>query len=423
MATEFFLGQVTQVFLKSDDGNVTKAVSSQQIDIQSLDSILPTTGKPLSASPLIRGISDSITKGDLVLFTILTDGQVYYIGPINSFNNPNNSSNPVFTSNRTNRGFSDLEILSSNGYGAGYPYVNQPKLIKQRSVDLDNLKTEDVYNTSKFTDMLFEGRHGNSIRIGSRSTNPSLIISNGNTLPIETPMEGSVIGMLSNGSIEQNFFSDKIGREKDIQFFRVSTDSIFENINPRYQIGIGNNVLGSDNTDIESLDTIYKFSEDTDDVEILFDQILITSDRLIFNSRSNVGDISISSGRNINLGAAVNFTLNNQGQSVINSGNIYLGEKARDKKEPMVLGDELRALLLKFAEILQNSRALVQGVPIPLYDRETGSPMFNRIQALIDELKERTPDDNGVYDDGPTKFLSKKHFIETNTDRSNNNEG
>ena len=423
MATEFFLGQVTQVFLKSDDGNVTKAVSSQQIDIQSLDSILPTTGKPLSASPLIRGISDSITKGDLVLFTILTDGQVYYIGPINSFNNPNNSSNPVFTSNRTNRGFSDLEILSSNGYGAGYPYVNQPKLIKQRSVDLDNLKTEDVYNTSKFTDMLFEGRHGNSIRIGSRSTNPSLIISNGNTLPIETPMEGSVIGMLSNGSIEQNFFSDKIGREKDIQFFRVSTDSIFENINPRYQIGIGNSVLGSGNTDIESLDTIYKFSEDTDDVEILFDQILITSDRLIFNSRSNVGDISISSGRNINLGAAVNFTLNNQGQSVINSGNIYLGEKARDKKEPMVLGDELRALLLKFAEILQNSRALVQGVPIPLYDRETGSPMFNRIQALIDELKERTPDDNGVYDDGPTKFLSKKHFIETNTDRSNNNEG
>ena len=296
-------------------------------------------------------------------------------------------------------------------------------MIKQRSVDLDNLKTEDVYNTSKFTDMLFEGRHGNSIRIGSRSTNPSLIISNGNTLPIETPMEGSVIGMLSNGSIEQNFFSDKIGREKDIQFFRVSTDSIFENISPRYQIGIGNNVLGSDNTDIESLDTIYKFSEDTDDVEILFDQILITSDRLIFNSRSNVGDISISSGRNINLGAAVNFTLNNQGQSVINSGNIYLGEKARDKKEPMVLGDELRALLLKFAEILQNSRALVQGVPIPLYDRETGSPMFNRIQALIDELKERTPDDNGVYDDGPTKFLSKKHFIETNTDRSNNNEG
>ena len=423
MATEFFLGQVTQVFLKSDDGNVTKAVSSQQIDIQSLDSILPTTGKPLSASPLIRGISDSITKGDLVLFTILTDGQVYYIGPINSFNNPNNSSNPVFTSNRTNRGFSDLEILSSNGYGAGYPYVNQPKLIKQRSVDLDNLKTEDVYNTAKFTDMLFEGRHGNSIRIGSRSTNPSLIISNGNTLPIETPMEGSVIGMLSNGSIEQNFFSDKIGREKDIQFFRVSTDSIFENISPRYQIGIGNNVLGSDNTDIESLDTIYKFSEDTDDVEILFDQILITSDRLIFNSRSNVGDISISSGRNINLGAAVNFTLNNQGQSVINSGNIYLGEKARDKKEPMVLGDELRALLLKFAEILQDSRALVQGVPIPLYDRETGSPMFNRIQALIDELKERTPDDNGVYDDGPTKFLSKKHFIETNTDRSNNNEG
>jgi hypothetical protein len=128
------------------------------------------------------------------------------------------------------------------------------------------------------------------------------------------------------------------------------------------------------------------------------------------------------------LGAAVNFTLNNQGQSVINSGNIYLGEKARDKKEPMVLGDELRALLLKFAEILQDSRALVQGVPIPLYNKESGTPMFNRIQALITELTpqpegERPNSDTGVYKESVTKFLSKKHFIETNTDRSNNNEG
>ena len=116
------------------------------------------------------------------------------------------------------------------------------------------------------------------------------------------------------------------------------------------------------------------------------------------------------------MGAASNFTLNNQGQSVINSGNIYLGEVARNKKEPMVLGNELRAILLKFAEVLQDSRALVQGVPIPLYNGESG-PMFGRIQDLINELQPRTETDtDGVKtytNDGPN-FMSYHHYIETN---------
>ena len=108
-------------------------------------------------------------------------------------------------------------------------------------------------------------------------------------------------------------------------------------------------------------------------------QILITSDKITMDARSDRGDFTISSGRNINIGAAQNFTLNNQGNSVINSGNIYLGVPAKSKKEPLVLGDELRTLLLDIMTILQDSRALVQGVPIPLYD-QTSQPMFSMWQ-------------------------------------------
>ena len=422
---DFFLGHVVQVHLNESDSprGGESSVSSQAIKVKPLDSSLPTMSQIVSAVPLIRGISDSITKGDLVLMTLIYES-FYYIGPLNSFNTPNVGSNPTWSKRRDALGSNDYDIESSIGYGSAYPVSNVPKLQKNRNVVLDGLPN-DYYHNSKHTDLSLEGRHGNSIRLGSRDIFPILNLHNTN-IPVgtENPMVGSLLSFMSNGSIEQN-----------LGFFRLSTDSSVTlpnttAINPNFQINKGNSKLLNNIEPTEGLDTFYNFSQEIPEQETKteFDQILITSDRLIFNSRSNVGDISISSGRNINLGAAVNFTLNNQGQSVINSGNIYLGEKARDKKEPMVLGDELRALLLKFAEILQDSRALVQGVPIPLYDRESGSPMFSRIQSLITELTpqpdgERPNSDTGVYKESVTKFLSKKHFIETNTDRSNNNEG
>ena len=91
----------------------------------------------------------------------------------------------------------------------------------------------------------------------------------------------------------------------------------------------------------------------------------------------------------------------------------------------MVLGDELRALLLDIMTILQDSRALVQGVPIPLVD-DSSAPMFQRIQNLITELQPRTESDNDdgsktITNDGP-KFMSHHHYIEINN-REQNNEG
>ena len=170
------------------------------------------------------------------------------------------------------------------------------------------------------------------------------------------------------------------------------------------------------------MDTIYKYSEDLGiDGSSVANQILITSDKITMDARSNDGDFTISSGRNINIGTAQNFTLNNSGKSVINSGNIYLGQEARSKAEPMVLGEELRGLLFKIVNILQESRALVQGVPIPLMDQNS-EPMFGRIDAVIRKLEPRITGSNGVYQDGDTPFLSKRHFIEINK-REQNNEG
>ena len=440
---DFHLGEVTQVFLKPGDGNVGGGTDSQALHLQPLDSSLPTMGRQIIARPLIRGISESVTKGDLVIFTLIFK-KAFYIGPVNSFNSPADGSNPTFTRKRKNKGQVTFNNVKPNGYGLGYPYVGTTKLIKDRSPNLDNLN-DDLYNTSKHTDMIFEGRHGNAIRIGSRAINPSITISNGNdpSIPLENPMIGSIIGALSNGSIEQNFYPNKNKQQQSTRFFRLSTDSLnpIIDIDARYQIGIGNGKLptsspsGSTTDVLESLDTVYKYSEDLGiDGSSVANQILITSDKITMDARSNNGDFTISSGKNINIGAAQNFTLNNQGKSVINSGNIYLGQEARSKAEPMVLGEELRSLLFDIMNILQDSRALVQGVAIPLMDRNS-EPMFRRIQSVIEELQPRTENETEnsdgtttktITNDGP-RFMSHHHYIETNRPNPNqegqNNEG
>jgi len=413
----FFLGQVEQVHLNDEDkpSGLSGNVSSQTIRVRPLDSSLPTTSRAIPAFPLIRGISDSVTRGDLVLITLIYE-EYFYIGPINSFNKPNFGSNPTYSIKRKNLGDGDYDLDLPNGYGKGYPIDGDvDKLAKKRSFVLDGY-TDDLHHTSKHTDLVFEGRHRNAIRIGSRDRFPILNISNGNELGVESANYGSLISLIENGSIRQHH-----GR------FHLSTDASFNNeINSRYQICIGNNekpFTEPNSIDLENLDlAVYNYSQEirgqVDKSE--FHQILITSNNIILDARTNNGDLTLSSGRNINIGTAQNFTLNNEGKSVINSGNIYLGQQARDKKEPLVLGDELRTLLLDIMTILQDSRALVQGVPIPLVD-DSSSPMFQRIQNLITELQPRTEGDNEFTNDGP-KFMSHHHYIEINN-REQNNEG
>ena len=408
---QFFKGHVVQVYLNETDQPISRdALSSQSIRVKFLDSDLSTMSPTVPAFPLMRGMNDSVTRGDLVLITLMYE-RYFYIGPINTINTPNVAPNPVWN---------DLwEIEETvggnktgvpNGYGQNYPIADVPKLQKNRNNVLDNL-VDNYYHVSKHTDFTLEGRHGNSLRLGSRDIFPILNLYNTNkSIGVENPMNGSLISFLSNGSIEQN-----------LGFFRLSTDSTFTlqgstNINPKYQINIGNSKSKDDIQTTENLDSFYNFSFEVpeESTKNELNQILITSDRLIFNSRSGVGDITISSGRNINLGSAQNFTLNNQGQSVINSGNIYLGESSRSKKEPLVLGDELRILLLEIMNILQESRALVQGVPIPLVKSDS-SLMFDRIQAVINQLQPREIDnDTNLPKPNNTKFLSQHHYIEIN---------
>ena len=67
-AIEFNLAIVNQVYLNELEPSQEENENSQIVEIKPLNTVLPTVQKRLKARPLQRGLSDSITKGDLVLF-------------------------------------------------------------------------------------------------------------------------------------------------------------------------------------------------------------------------------------------------------------------------------------------------------------------------------------------------------------------
>ena len=215
--------------------------------------------------------------------------------------------------------------------------------------------------------------------------------------------------MWSNGSLSQNINNIN---------FRLSVDTVTQDVN--------NYTINGGNDQTENFFNYNYSQEIIDETEkIDFDQIIIFSDRITFDARSrNAGDFTVSANNNINFGARKNFTLNNSGYSVINSGNIYLGKEAKNRTEPMVLGNQLKELLISIVEILRDSRALVQGVPVPLV-RQDSSPILTQVEAILGNLNNEYKPEVNIEDPnnpnpiadrsiGGPSFFSNHYFIEPN---------
>ena len=371
----------------------------------------------IPCQPLLRGFSDSITRGDSVIYTNI-GGVNYYLGPLNTQNNPNISSDSFYEDELNPVGI-ELDNRKDNFDGTNVNYI---KKVVEKVKKLKNLLLDRPYGVgigevgsdaeleSSYSDLQLEGRYGNSIQLGARFINPYTIIQNNHTLY----NNGSYLGMLSLGSIP-NYVR---------QFNMLSSDRVvlksYEEDKDEYKgylIGIGNSSVRADGIPPENeFNVDFGNVKSTPEQQTEFDQIIMFSDRITFDAQNN--DFTVSAFRNINFGAGKNLTITNKGFSVIESENIYIGKEAKNKAQPMVLGDELRILLLDIMTILQNSRALVQGVPIPLVDQNS-APMFLDIDKIIKSLSlegpdPREPDDNGVYKNANTKFLSQYHYVEQN---------
>tara|TARA_B100002019_G_scaffold240942_1_gene216761 strand:+ start:74 stop:1417 length:1344 start_codon:yes stop_codon:yes gene_type:complete len=396
----------------------------------------------LSAIPLLRGVQDSITRGDLILYTTIGN-KTFYLGPINTRNIPSNSSDHLYRRReRKDR---------PDGYNRFIPKTNTGKLSKLRNKILDFPAISEFikennpsYYESNITDLMLEGRYGNAIRIGNRHQNPHLFISNNNSGDTELLSNGSSgIFMLSLGRIDDNFPNEthvEIRNNEEVfePGYRLSADP------DKNTIGFGNDEVNADKPE-NKFNYEYGFIKNYNPEEPVtpnneFDQIIITSDRIIFDS--TVEDITVSANRNINLGSNKNFTLNNKGFSVFQSQNIYIGEAAKRREQPMVLGNELQQLLIKILRLLGNAHALgdmnvpqlltLQSGEKPAGSTHVAGTLRTEVSNIMQEFfnidfqagdtapadfnKNLNDDGTAVSDriSGNAKFLSDRHFVEPN---------
>ena len=296
--------------------------------------------------PLLRGMVDVPTKGDPVL--LCTFGGVnYYLGPLATMNNPNFNmdhldiqnynltdhmmflSSDVSDEIRTKVSIKDRLKISKN-----FTTVGVRRLQKLFNPDLDG---EQKVINEVHGDLIYEGRHGNSIRIGSRDVNPYLIISNGRNPAniVESNTDGSIFAMLNNGTIRQHFNQDA----------KIENDEVV--VNP-FQLA-GDTVEESEGEPPKRL-----IGGDNYNYDYTGDQVLLNSKKITFNSKTE--NTTISSFQNTILGAGNELKIITNHSTTIESSNIYLGEQAKEQKEPLVLGNQLTETLNKMLDLIESMK-------------------------------------------------------------------
>ena len=350
--------------------------------------------------PLFRTIHDVPTKGDPVLLCNI-GGINYYLGPLNmKSNSPTWNDNEfyvpelsVFTTKNgatTARG----EKGESVNFNKNTLYK---RIHKQRKIGLDYGRAIGEATG----DTLIEGRHGNSIRVGSRSNNPYVFISNErhHLQRQESMIDGSLISITSNGSLAQHFGST-ISAEDENTFllksgFLLASDTIKDN-QPlkRYMAELVSYVNNNDNSD----EIIYKYgsvdfatNNGVIPKGVRGNQMLLHSDRITLNSK--LDDIYLSSIKDIHIGTGRHLTISTNENLIIDSESISFGNPNKTKMQSMVLGDKLQKVLEDLLKLIQSAEAISLLGKIPLVFQPK---QLESVQKQIEQI------------------LSNKHFIEEN---------
>jgi len=406
-------------YLQFVPGYCVEAVHSQESlgfkgastinSIYAVSHVMSTTGKRRQQSfsednryfPLLRNHGDVPTKGDPVL--LCTIGKInYYLGPLNTINNSPTWNDDLNYKKELTIQNSDIQQNTQRGERGESVNFNKEglyqRLQKIRNEDLDYGKVVNEVTG----DYLIEGRHGNSVRVGSRSNDPYIFISNkrGYLNKFESLSDGSLITITSNGTLAQHFsgYYD-VNTEENITGFQLSSDGVENNT---YPIGLIHSDLNN-GADIQ--DTIYGYDGN---------QMLLHSDRITLNSKlddifvSSIKDIHIGAGRHLTFTTAGGDEVNNTDSVIFQTSNFNIGNPSRKDMQQMVLGNDLFDVLQTIVEFMGRLQVLTSlGIQTPLTvgkfagDISPGEPLAVAIQNEIIPIIET--------------MLSAKHNIESNT--------
>lgn len=316
--------------------------------------------------PLINEIVYIINLPDTGIGEISSNFKEYYIDVISLWNHPHHNAYP----NDPNR------LTTSQQKDYIQTQLGDVRRVTDQSTEIFLGQTfkerSNIHPLLPFEgDMLYEGRWGNSIRIGSTVK--------------DTPNNWSTTG--SNGD---PIFIIRNGQGKQTEEGWIPTVEDINNDDSSIYLTSTQKVpLKASSTNYFS----YKNNPPQSPNQYSGKQVILNSGRLIFNSTSD--HILLSSNKTINLNSidGINF---DTPTFTVQSGNIYLGSK--NATEPLLLGNQtitlLNQLIVNLASFAQVCSAVVSTPPgspiIPLNVAATQlQTSLNALQANLNNLKSK----------------------------------
>lgn len=311
--------------------------------------------------------------------------QIYYFNPINIWNHPHHNAYPGTNNyNYLSKDQQDDYDRSGDGYvrriedegtdiELNYKYYSNPS---QNTFE----EKKNIHPIIPFMgDIIFEGRHGQSIRLGSTSqplsptTQPSM--SNGWS---DNGTNGDPITIIRNG---QSIIANDRGWEPIVEDIKYDLSSIYLT---SYQQIVSCSIA---NEEFKSFPT-----KPIGPSSYVNPQIIINSDRIIINSKSD--SVFISGQKAIGISSNEDINIESINSVNIDSPSIKLG--GTSASQAVLLGDKTIDLLNKLiTEMINLSTALkfIQKPTDPtqaIVDTGISTPagiIANKLNGMLGELE------------------------------------
>jgi hypothetical protein len=345
------------------------------IEYEDVNNPLPSpslpTARPLAGNfknlPLINEVVYLIGLPNTEIETISSNTVEYYVNIVSLWNHPHHNAFP--TAPNALPPTQQKDYVQTTG--------GNVRRVTDQSTEIYLGKTfierSNIHPILPFEgDILYEGRWGNSIRIGSTVKNT---INNWSSVGTN----GDPIMILRNGQGIQT----AEGWIPTVEDINNDDSSIYQTSTQKIPLNVSSTSYFS-----------YKSNPPQTPNQYAGKQIIINSGRLVFNS--TVDHILLSSRKSVNLNAVENVNIDSP-NTTIQSEKVYLGSK--NATEPVLLGDSTISTLNNlidnlsgFLQICSTVVATAPGTPIVPLNLAANqlSIQLKVIQGNLEKLKSNT---------------------------------
>jgi hypothetical protein len=380
LESEIIIARVTDIVLDSSHEKFKDVGEYNGIGTIFWETVDITTSKDNKAKPFHSNITTPPLINELVLLFNLpniaiggdpTQKSYYYSNIISLWNSPHCNPFPNLQLNSSsppgdNKSLSQTQLGSPNNTSTTIPPVQLNSFrddLNSTFIERSNINPLQPY----MGDVIYEGRWGNSIRFGSTAAPANKEWSS-------EGKNGDPITLIRNGQ-NPNLPSTS---------FTTTVENITRDLSSIYLTSTQKVPIFTQNSSFFSYPKELKPSTPN---TYTGPQVIINSNRLIFNAKED--HVLISGQKSVNLSS--NNSLNFDAKHfLIDSGNIRLGSK--DAKESIVKGDTLLfhldsilKALIQMTAIMSTSQIYPNGVPKADIEKNNAYSNINTTLGLIQE--------------------------------------